>query len=138
MERFLLTPRAWDPLRCGGPRRCWRLGSIAFRACGSDSVSRGGEPRTGSAADAARASDASPPEPDAGTTPRRAEVEVRRSFNAAGRQTLRLSPTRRATQWPIIDSRTLAIQTMEAGDGPNASPPCPAATIALVINVTSH
>ncbi|MFO0604356.1 MAG: hypothetical protein U0324_14330 [Polyangiales bacterium] len=116
------------------------LGSIAFHACGSDSVSRGGEPPAGGAADASARFDASrPPEPDAGMTTPPPEVEVRRSFQtpqAGGRYVYVANPTRDSVA--VIDSRTLAIQTVEAGDGPTYLTTVPGRDVALVINVTSH
>ncbi len=67
------------------------------------------------------------------------ETEERRSFQtpqAGGRYVYVANPTRDTVA--VIDSRTLAIETTEAGDGPTHLATVPGQDVALVINVNSH
>jgi hypothetical protein len=67
------------------------------------------------------------------------EVEERRSFQtpqAGGRYVYVANPLRDTVA--VIDSRSLAIQSVEAGDGPTYLTTIPGQDVALVINVNSH
>lgn len=111
--------------------------SASLHACG-DAGSGGGLPSEPSY-DAAVSYDAAAPRADSGGTVPPPEVEVRRSFQtpqAGGRFVYVANPTRDTVA--VIDSSTLAIQTVETGDGPTYLSTIPGQDVALVINVNSH
>ncbi len=110
--------------------------SLALHACG-DSTGGAGAPSypydAGAFVDAPSASQ------DAGMTVPPPEVEERRAFQtpqAGGRFVYVANPTRDTVA--VIDSSTLAIQSVETGDGPTHLVTVPGQDIALVINVNSH
>ncbi len=76
---------------------------------------------------------------DVGAPPLPPEVEERRSFELpqAGARFVYVANPRRDTV-AVIDSRTLAIQTVEAGDGPTHVATLPGRDVALVINVNAQ
>lgn len=113
--------------------------ALSFHACGSN----GGEaePPSGGSFDAGGRFDAStrPPEDATPPPPPPPEREERRTFQtpqAGGRFVYVANPTRDSVA--VIDSRSLAIQTVEAGDGPTFLTTVPGQDVALVINVSSH
>lgn len=111
--------------------------SASLHACG-DAGSAGGLPSEPSY-DASIRVDAATPSADSGMTVPPPEVEVRRSFQtpqAGGRFVYVANPTRDTVA--VIDSSTLAIQTVETGDGPTYLSTIPGQDVALVINVNSH
>ncbi len=111
--------------------------SFALHACG-DSSGMGGEP-TEPSYDAGVFSDAPAARSDSGATVPPPEVEVRRAFQtpqAGGRFVYVANPTRDTVA--VIDSTSLAIQTVETGDGPTYLSTIPGQDVALVINVNSH
>lgn len=111
--------------------------SASLHACGSEGAG-GGLPSEPSY-DAAVGVDAAAPRADSGMTVPPPEVEVRRSFQtpqAGGRFVYVANPTRDTVA--VIDSSTLAIQTVETGDGPTYLNTIPGQDVALVINVNSH
>ena len=116
--------------------------ALSFHACG-DSAGGNAEPPSGGSFDAGGrfdastrpAEDATPPPPP----PPPPEREERRTFQtpqAGGRFVYVANPTRDSVA--VIDSRSLAIQTVEAGDGPTFLTTVPGQDVALVINVSSH
>lgn len=111
--------------------------SALLHACGADSSGGAGsyEPEP-PARDAAARTDAAI---DSATVVPPPEVEERRTFQtpqAGGRWVYVANPTRDTVA--VIDSRTLAIQTLEAGDGPTYLATVPGRDTALVVNVNSH
>jgi hypothetical protein len=111
--------------------------SAVLHACGSEG-SRGGLPSE-PAFDAGFTDAPTTPRADAGMALPPPEVEVRRSFQtpqAGGRFVYVANPTRDTVA--VIDSTTLAIQTVETGDGPTYLSTIPGQDVALVINVNSH
>lgn len=113
--------------------------ALSFHACG-DSAGSNEEPPSGGSFDAGVRFDASaPPAADAPPPPPPPEREERRTFQtpqAGGRFVYVANPTRDSVA--VIDSRSLAIQTVEAGDGPTFLTTVPGRDVALVINVSSH
>ncbi|MEZ4392084.1 MAG: hypothetical protein R3A48_13380 [Polyangiales bacterium] len=116
------------------------LGARTMSACGSDSSAEGGAstPRFdagtnggggGARSDAAAAAD----------VPLPPEVEETRSFElpqAGSRYVYVANPRRDSVA--VIDSRTLAIQTVEAGDAPTYLVTIPGRDAAIVVNVNSN
>jgi len=118
---FVLTALPWVLFSCG-------MGGVADR----DPASPPGTSDAGTFSDAA----SRPPNSDAALPP---EMEIRRSFQtpqAGGRFVYVANPIRDSVA--VIDSRSLAIQSVEAGDGPTHLATVPGRDIALVINVTSN
>lgn len=110
---------------------------LALYHCGSDSTSSpslGGDypfPRN----DAGAASDVGSPD-DTGLPP---EMEERRAFElpqAGGRYVYVANPRRDTVA--VIDSRSLAIQSVEAGDGPTFLATVPGRDEAIVVNVHTN
>lgn len=116
---------------------CGACAGLALHACGD--AGRGGEPPS-PRFDAGAFFDSSVPAADSGTPPPPPpEMEERRSFQtpqAGGRYVYVANPTRDTVA--VIDSRTLAIQTVEAGDGPTHLITVPGQDTALVVNVNSR
>jgi len=114
--------------------------ALSFHACGGDASPPGGTPPFGGSFDAGPRFDASvPPAADVPPPPPPPEREERRTFQtpqAGGRFVYVANPTRDSVA--VIDSRSLAIQTVEAGDGPTFLTTVPGQDVALVINVSSH
>lgn len=119
----------------------WVVGaSWWLAACGS-SNSTAAPPYGGSYADASvdPRFDVLSPARDAGKTPLPPEREETRSFQtpqAGGRYVYVANPLRDSVA--VIDSRTLALQTVEAGDGPTYLATVPGQDQALVINVNAQ
>lgn len=116
------------------------LGARTMSACGADASSEGARQFPGSdagfngggggaARDAATAAD----------VPLPPEVEETRSFELpqAGARYVYVANPRRDTV-AVIDSRTLAIQTVEAGDAPTFLVTVPGRDAAIVVNVNSN
>ena len=110
--------------------------SLALHACG-DSSGAGSLPSD--SYDAGVFVDAPAARADAGSAVPPPELEERRAFQtpqAGGRYVYVANPTRDTVA--VIDSSTLAIQSVETGDGPTHLVTVPGQDIALVINVNSH
>ncbi len=111
--------------------------SLALHACGDSTGGVASPPSD--PFDAGFVVDAPAARADAGVTVPPPEVEERRAFQtpqAGGRYVYVANPTRDTVA--VIDSSTLAIQSVETGDGPTHLVTVPGQDIALVINVNSH
>jgi len=128
-------------LRALGALALCALSAPALSACGSDGTSasaRGdaGTPNVPNNGGGGALRDSGSTAFDAGPPP---EVEVQRSFELpqAGARYVYVANPRRDTV-AVIDSRTLAIQSVEAGDGPTHLVTVPGRDEAIVVNVNSR
>ncbi len=112
----------------------------SLSACGADSSGAGGgadNNTPGTSRDAGSGGGGS--FADVGAAPLPPEMEEVRAFElpqAGARYVYVANPRRDSVA--VIDSRTLAIQTVEAGDGPTHVATIPGRDVALVVNVNAH